>query len=95
MADHPSAVKRNRQRLKRTARNRSVESSLKTTLKKAHGALTTAAADKKAAKEAAPLVQAAAKSLARAASKGVIHPRTAARKVSRLNTALHKAAAAK
>ena len=40
MANHPSADKRNRQRITRTARNRAIESSVKTVVKRVHTALT-------------------------------------------------------
>lgn len=92
MADHPSAVKRNRQRIKRTLRNRGVEGPLKSALKKARAAVGAAGSDKAAVKQAKDLVLAASKKLARAASKGVIHSRAAARKTARLNGALAKAA---
>lgn len=92
MADHPSAVKRNRQRIKRTLRNRTVDSAVKSALKKARNAVTTASSDKAAGKKAKDLVLAASKALARAASKGVIHSRAAARKTARLNSALAKTA---
>ena len=39
MATHASAEKRNRQRLKKTARNRAAKSTLRTEVKKARGAL--------------------------------------------------------
>ncbi len=86
MANHPSAEKRNRQRLKRTARNRAHRSELRSTLKTARLAL---AGDDTA--EAATLVAQAQQALARAASKGLIHRNTAARGKSRLAKALVKA----
>ena len=48
MANHPSAEKRNRQRITRTDRNRAATSALRTTLKKARAAV--AAGDKDKAK---------------------------------------------
>jgi len=63
MANHPSAEKRNRQRITRTARNRAIKSSLKSTLKKARSAIESGEAN---AKE---LVLSAERALARAASK--------------------------
>ena len=89
MANHPSAEKRNRQRVTRTDRNRAASSALRTALKKARTAV--AAGDKDKAKGS---VASAEKALARAASKGVIHPRTASRTTARLAKALAKSAKA-
>lgn len=88
MANHPSAEKRNRQRIKRTARNSSVSSTVRTAVKKARVAI--AAGDKAAAGEA---VSKASKLLARAASKGVVPDRTASRTTSRIQSHLSKLAA--
>jgi small subunit ribosomal protein S20 len=89
MAYHPSAEKRNRQRVVRTERNRAATSALRTSLKKARAAV--ASGDKAKAKDS---VSSAEKALARAASKGVVHPRTAARVTSRIAKALAKSAKA-
>lgn len=85
MANHASAVKRNRQRLKKTARNRAAKSELRTELKKARAALKTGGAE---------LVKAAVSALDRAASKGIIPVERASRVKGRLAAALHKASAA-
>lgn len=87
MANHPSAEKRNRQRLVRAERNQAVRSSLRTAVKKARTAI--AAGDIAAAK--AP-VAAASIALAKAASKGVVHSRAASRTTSRIQAALGKIA---
>jgi small subunit ribosomal protein S20 len=87
MANHPSAEKRNRQRLVRAERNQAVRSSLRTAVKKARAAI--AAGDIVAAK--AP-VAAASIALAKAASKGVVHSRAASRTTSRIQAALGKIA---
>ena len=87
MANHPSAEKRNRQRIKRTDRNKAVKSAVRTTLKKARAAAAEGSAD------AAEQVRAAASALAKAASKGVLHKKTAARATARIRSALHKAQA--
>lgn len=87
MANHPSAEKRNRQRIVRTERNRAAKSALRSSVKKARQALTSG--DSAAAKTE---VQSAAKALARAASKGIVHPRTAARSTARIAAALAKIA---
>jgi small subunit ribosomal protein S20 len=87
MANHPSAEKRNRQRLVRAERNQAVRSSLRTAVKKARAAIATG--DVAAAK--AP-VAAASIALAKAASKGVVHTRAASRTTSRIQAALGKIA---
>jgi small subunit ribosomal protein S20 len=89
MANHPSAEKRNRQRVVRTERNRAAKSALRSAVKKARAAV--AGGDAAQAKAG---VSSAEKSLARAASKGLIHPRTAARTTARIAKALSKSAKA-
>jgi small subunit ribosomal protein S20 len=84
VANHPSAEKRNRQRMKRTARNRAVKSSVRTQVKEVREAL--AAKDPKAAKEALAV---AVKALDKAAGKGVIARKAASRKVGRMAHQLH------
>ncbi|HYX92708.1 MAG TPA: 30S ribosomal protein S20 [Myxococcaceae bacterium] len=79
MANTRSAEKRNRQAQKRRARNASVRSNVKTAVKDARDAL----ASKDPAKTREALLE-AARSLNKAASKGVLHKRTAARRISRL-----------
>ena len=85
MANHASAAKRARQRIKRTARNRLLLGALRSTLKRARTALTQG--DSSAAQS---VVGAAARAAAQAASKGVIHRNAAARLSSRLQRALNK-----
>ncbi len=85
MANHPSAEKRNRQRIVRAARNRSTLSALRTAVKQARQAV--AAGAPEAAREK---VQQASQALAKAASKGFIRLQTAARTTSRIQKALHK-----
>jgi small subunit ribosomal protein S20 len=89
MANHPSAEKRNRQRIVRTERNRALKSALRTTVKKARSAIGAGE------KGAASLVAAAESALARAASKGVIAKKSAARVTARLASASAKTAAPK
>lgn len=84
MANHPSAAKRNRQRIARTARNRTIKSSVRTAVKLARAAI--AAGDGSAAAR----VKKATSQLASAASKGVLHKKTAARTTSRIQAALAK-----
>lgn len=88
MANHPSAEKRNRQRVVRTERNRSITSAVRTLVKRVRTAI--AAKDKKAASLA---LKEATVALDRAASKGVFHVKAASRAVSRLSAAVHKLAA--
>lgn len=79
MANHKSALKRHRQSLTRSARNRSFRTQLKTTTKKVYSAV-----EGKNAEEAQKALHDAQKAIAKIASKGVIHKRAAARKISGL-----------
>ena len=88
MANHASAEKRNRQRLVRTERNRSVRAAVRTAVKKARTALT--GADAEAAKQR---IDEAVRALAKAASKGVVHKKAAARTTSRIKAALSRRSA--
>ena len=78
MANHPSAEKRNRQRIKRTRRNRSIKGAVRTIVGKARTAVGSGE------KTAASLVLSAVRALDRAASKGAIHWKKASRTKSRL-----------
>jgi small subunit ribosomal protein S20 len=79
LAHHKSAIKRIKQNVKRSARNRHVTSTLKTYIKRVREAVE--AKDKEGAaaalKAAIPVIDASA-------SKGVIHSSNASRNVSRL-----------
>ncbi|HJK99187.1 MAG TPA: 30S ribosomal protein S20 [Polyangiaceae bacterium LLY-WYZ-14_1] len=88
MANHASAKKRIRQTLKRTARNRHVRSTVRTYVKRVREAL--AAKDKDRAEAA--LTQAVS-SIDRAVSKGVYHPKTGSRYISRLSSQVARLAA--
>jgi small subunit ribosomal protein S20 len=79
MANIKSQKKRNLQNEKRRQRNLAAKSSLKTSTKKVHTAV--AAGDAEAATTSQ---RQAARALDKAASKGVLHKKTAARKKSRL-----------
>jgi small subunit ribosomal protein S20 len=85
VANHPSAEKRNRQRIVRAARNRAVTSAVRSIVKRVRAAIETK--DTAAAKQA--LVDATV-ALGRAATKGVFHQKAASRMVSRLSSAVHK-----
>ncbi len=93
MANHASAVKRNRQRVKRTDRNRAAKSALRTALKKARAAVAAPASSTQPTSPA-ELVKVAISALDRAASKGTIPARRASRVKGRLAAAQHKAAKA-
>jgi small subunit ribosomal protein S20 len=82
MANHASAEKRNRQRITRTTKNRAAKSALRSALKKARAATGAGASD---------VVKAAHSALDRAATKGTIPAKRAARTKGRLAAALHKA----
>ncbi len=86
MANHASAEKRNRQRIKKTATNRAAKSALRTTVKKARVALLGGA-------EGASAVKDAASALDRAAAKGLIPAKRASRSKARLAKALNRASA--
>ena len=85
MANHPSAAKRNRQRIVRTLRNKGIRSEVRTAVKKARAALASGSLD--TARES---VKAASTLLAHAVSKGVVHMNTASRTTSRIQSALAK-----
>ena len=86
MANIKSQIKRNRQNEKRRLRNRNFRGAARTAIKQAHGAISTA--DNSQAS-----VLAAISALDRAAQKGAIHARNAARRKSRLMKLLGKAEA--
>jgi small subunit ribosomal protein S20 len=85
MANHASAAKRNRQRIVRTVRNKSIRTKVRNALKIARTAIETG--DASAAKEPVYNVSVA---LARAVSQGVLHKNTAARTISRVQSAFAK-----
>ena len=86
MPNTKSAEKRLRQTKTRTARNKSIKSSVKTQVKKVVAAID--AGDVAGAEEQFKL---AAKKLDRAGAKNIIHPNAAARKKSRLQKAIRNA----
>ncbi len=79
MANHESAEKRNRQNIRRKARNTSIKSRVKTGAKRVLEAIATKDKDASAA-----TLQKAISLLDKAASKGTLHRNTASRKISRL-----------
>lgn len=88
MANHKSAAKRAKQTQVRTERNRAVKSLTRTAIKNFRTALEGKDAN---AKE---LLALATKAINKAASKGVLHKKTASRSVSRLAQAYKKFSAA-
>ncbi|MBK9294860.1 MAG: 30S ribosomal protein S20 [Oligoflexia bacterium] len=80
MATHKSAIKRARQSVKRAERNQNIKSALKTFEKKVRSAV-----GKKDPKLALDALKEVASAFDRAAAKGVVHAKKAARKVSRLS----------
>lgn len=85
MANIKSQIKRNKQNLKRRARNRFFKGVARTSVKNAHEVLESG---KK--KDAIPAVQEAISVLDKTAAKGVIHKNNAARRKSRLMKKLAK-----
>ena len=90
VSNHPSAEKRNRQRVVRTVRNRSVSSAVRTQVKRVREAL-----EEKNKEAAAKTLATAISALDKASSKGVVHPKAASRTISRLAAQVAKLAAGK
>jgi len=88
LANHKSANKRNRQTEKRYARNKVYRTQLKTATKKVLVEL-----EAKDKVEAEKELQGAIKVISKVASKGVIHKRTASRKISGLAKKVHQLSA--
>ena len=84
MANHASAIKRQKQSIKRNARNRAARTRIKNVVKAVRVAIQNN--DKAAAEEA---LKAAASTVSKIAGKGVIHWKNASRKVSRLAKAVN------
>jgi small subunit ribosomal protein S20 len=86
MANIPSVIKRNRQAQKRRVRNQAARTKVRGAVKGVRDAMSsgTSAADRKKA------LGQAMRTLQKAAGKGLLHKRTAARKISRLSKALHR-----
>lgn len=88
MANHKSAIKRNLQNEKKNARNKVYRTRLKSATKKV---LTEVAASNK--ENAQKELQEAVVVISRVASKGVIHKRTASRKISGLTKKVNQLSA--
>jgi small subunit ribosomal protein S20 len=89
MANIKSQIKRNKQNERRHERNKAVRSALKTSAKKARQAIVDGDAE-----QAAQGVRETSRALDRAASKGTLHKRAAARRKSRLAKTANAANAA-
>ena len=87
MANIKSQIKRNKQNAKRQERNKAVRTSLKTSTKKVRVAVAAGDADQASASQ-----RDAARALDKAAARGIVHPRTAARRKSRLAKAANSVA---
>lgn len=79
MATHKSAVKRHRQSLKRREHNRQIKATMRSAIKK-----TLSAAQGGNTAEAKTLLRQTEGLIASAATKHILHPRNARRKISRL-----------
>jgi small subunit ribosomal protein S20 len=89
MANIKSQIKRNHTNLKRHDRNKAVKSELRTVTKRVYTAVAEGDAEAALASQ-----REAARALDKAASRGVLHKRTVARKKSRLAKAANKTSAA-
>ena len=90
MANHISALKRNRQNIKRRERNRIARGSVRTVIKSVRAAL-----ENGQIKEAQTLLRSAERAISKASSKGLYNRSNASRKISRLASAVAKPAKAK
>ncbi len=88
MANHKSAIKRNRQNIKRNARNTGDRTRVKNETKR----VLTAVQEKNPEAAQQALLD-ATKIISKVASKGVLHKRTAARKISGLAKKVHQLSA--
>ena len=84
MANHKSAIKRARQNEIRRLRNRAVKTRIKNIIKTVNAAATAGEQD------AATKLQTAQAMIDKAAKHGVLHRKTAARKISRLNKSVQR-----
>jgi small subunit ribosomal protein S20 len=86
VAQHASALKRYRQSEKRRLRNKGLKTQLRHVVRSVR-----ASVDQKDTKKADEMLATAVRTLAKSATKGVIHRNAAARKISRLSRAVHAA----
>ena len=88
MANHKSALKRNRQNVKRNERNKVGRTHVKNAIKDALAAVS--AENKDGAQSALKM---ASRAISKAASKGAVHKRAASRKIAGLARKAHQASA--
>jgi small subunit ribosomal protein S20 len=84
LANHASALKRARQNEKRNLRNKARKTKIKNLVKAVEVSVSAKSAD-----EALERLKVAQKAIDKTASKGAMHRRTAARKISRLTKKVH------
>ena len=89
MANHKSAIKRNRQNENRSIRNRGLNTQIKS-----HTRKVLTAVEKKNVEEAQKSLKKAATVISKVASKGVLHSRAASRKISGLTKKVNQLSAA-
>jgi len=82
---HPSAQKRHRQSVKRQARNQAIRSKVRTHVRRLRESIASGNTS-----EAFERLATATRAIDKAATKGVLHQNTAARKISRLTLAVRK-----
>ena len=85
MANHKSALKRDRQSKVRRLRNRINKSQMKSAVTRVEQAIMEGSEE-----QAKSALQAAASTIQKTASKGTIHKKTASRKISRLSKRVNK-----
>jgi len=85
VANHPSALKRHRQSRKRRTANLAAKSKLRSQIRKVREAVADGNAD-----AAAEQLKVASVALAKASSKGLLHPRNASRRTGRLARSVAK-----
>ena len=89
MANHKSEIKRAKQNVNRNIRNRSTKTRVKSVIKSVRNAVSDSAVENTSQE-----LNQAKSIIARAAQKGVIHPRNAARRISRLARLVNRASQA-
>ncbi len=87
MANHKSAEKRARQAIRKTEVNQAVRGAVRTAEKRLRAAIAS-----NETKSLTELLRTYISRAGKAAQKGVVHPRTVARKVSKLSAQVHKLA---
>jgi len=89
LANHKSEIKRAKQNINRNLRNRSTKTRIKTAIKAVRNSVSNSALENSAQE-----LNEAKSIIARAAQKGVIHPRNASRRISRLTKLINRASQA-